>query len=168
MARSELGLNGGSNCCGWDEITDLATYDGNFDAALQGLADALFPDGFYNDCKPCCGALLFTANVEDRVNYATRFAQDILKRKLGKVIAIPRFGNPNTGHRITSFAWIINKQNLLRYIHKYIVKWNEEYQEYEFRDMPRKPRPEPTPVQGTYNDITRSTNSFWNADIFAT
>ena len=150
-----MDLTGGSDCCGWDEMRELSSYNGNFDEALHRVKDSLFPDGFYNDSKPCAGAILFTANVRGRKNYATQFAADIRKRKLGRVVSIPRFSNPNTDHRITSFAWVINKQNLLRYMRRNIVMWDPHYDDYvDRKKAPQRPRVTPAiPTAQPYGDI---------------
>jgi hypothetical protein len=103
-------------CCGWREISALRVYRGDFDAALRGL----FDKGVFTRDRVGCGSLLFNGTSGDNYNglYASKFARDIRKRKLGKVVKLPSFRNPNTGRIIYPYMWMVDTAALLAYCQK--------------------------------------------------
>lgn len=118
----------GMSCCGIQELCDLRGYtSGGFDSVIEKLTRTgfiqLYPNYYqsYSDNGSLnAGSLIFTQadRSYNEIRYGVRFAADVTKRKLGKVIAIPRYTNPNTGNTISVFVWVINKAGLLRYAKK--------------------------------------------------
>lgn len=110
-------------CCGWKEITNLYTfsdrYDINFIETLRRLKRSIDRGG----------AFVFTAadyygefTQSNYTNYAKLFADNIKINRLGKVIKLPMFQNPNTKNYIQSYVWIINRERLNNYLYKSKVK----------------------------------------------
>ena len=109
-------------CCGWKEISGLTTYRGNFNAALQYLVDR----GLIGRGGVPCGAFLFT-QAGKRSAYGTRFAKAIVENGLGNVERLPTFTNPNTGHHIQPFMWIVNERALVKYCQDNNMYRNNQY-----------------------------------------
>ena len=103
-------------CCGWREITGLTTYKGRFNDALRSLVY----EGTIGYEGVRCGALLFTqVGARPKNPYGERFADDITKKKLGSITVIKNFKNPNTGHTIKAFVWILNQKAVITYCQKH-------------------------------------------------
>jgi hypothetical protein len=112
-SQGPLGVNG-MRCCGWREIFNLSSYQGDFNLALKSLCNS----GVIGINYTGCGALLFTA-AGSRSSYASKFAKDIVENKLGEVIKLPVFKNPNTGRQIKGYMWILDKTALTVYLRKH-------------------------------------------------
>jgi hypothetical protein len=109
-------------CCGWTELTGLNLWDGtrtHFNELFKQFAGFRIPTGM-------CGSVLFTTNTREEANLAVKLAALIKHLKLGKVVKIPRFTNPNTNNLITSYVWILDKPAVVAYTAK-IVGAKKEY-----------------------------------------
>lgn len=107
-------------CCGYSEIHYLQLYNGNFLQAMREL-ELLS----WHEENPVCGAVIFT-QAGAKATYGDRFARDIVKNKLGSVTKIPAFTNPNTGNKIVSYVWRLNKKNVKAYYKRHKL-WEPPY-----------------------------------------
>ena len=108
-------------CCGVKEITQL-TYqqDPTYRVPFVDLLRKLRSEGLGNNC----GAVVFTQARPDCYNYGNKFADAIVKHKLGTVVEAPAFTNPNSRNIVNAWIWVINKPALTAFL-----------------DGPKKPEP---------------------------
>jgi hypothetical protein len=88
-------------CCAVSELAWISTLTPTdvIDSILGEFSDCDFP-----------GAFIFTQ--AGRGTYGDRLADHIRKHKLGKVVVVPTFRNPNTGNSIKLFVWIIDLRRM--------------------------------------------------------
>jgi hypothetical protein len=89
-------------CCGWGELHGIQTYKTSRD--LTKILTAI------SNHRRRGGWLFTYAGTRRSVknNGAERLAKALRNKKLGEVTELPQFRNPNTGHLLCSYVWIVD------------------------------------------------------------
>jgi hypothetical protein len=102
------------SCCGLRELHDLSNYRRS-DTALIGTIQTLLDE---DNCETLAaikslplGNIIFT-QAGSRSRYGFNFAKYLVHNKLGKVQAVPRFKNHNSGNYVNMFIWTPDRDAL--------------------------------------------------------
>lgn len=114
-----------TSCCGLGEAAGLSyPQDSSFKTQMRAILKGKkllarymnYYTGAFQRFHLRKGAVIFTSNTLERGNYASTFASNITRARLGTVQKFKPFTNPNTDNPITVYLWTINQEALIQWV----------------------------------------------------